>query len=61
MSLLEDIYLFNNPITYALLIISVAVSLVMIFYYVRLIIYMFIGADGSGKAAVNEALYSVGF
>lgn len=44
-SLLEDIYLFNSPDSYLFLVISVSLTLLTIFYYTRLIVYVYISSD----------------
>jgi NADH-quinone oxidoreductase subunit N len=44
-SLIEDIYLSNSLDSYMILFLSVAVSLITIFYYMRVIAYLFIGED----------------
>jgi hypothetical protein len=43
--LTEDIYLYNDFSSYALLIVSIVFSLVSIFYYARIMAYLFIGND----------------
>jgi len=49
-SLIEDIYLSNSVDSYAILFISIAVSLITIFYYMRVIAYLFIGEDAQSKS-----------
>jgi len=41
-SLIEDIFLFNDLLSYSMLILNLATSLVIIFYYVRLIIIIYL-------------------
>jgi len=50
-SLIEDIYLSNNATTYVILFLSIAVSLISIFYYMRVIAYLFIGNDSNVQSA----------
>ena len=59
-SLIEDIYLSNSLDSYIILFLSVAVSLITIFYYMRVIAYLFIGADGQSRStdyAVDEVVF----
>lgn len=44
-SLVEDIYLYNNFDSYFLLIVSVVLTLITIFYYMRLIVYIYVSND----------------
>ena len=62
-SLLEDIYLFNNFSTYLILILSILLSLVIIFYYMRVICYLFVGDDSSinSKPVTFAKQYSSSF
>lgn len=53
-SLIEDIYLFNNIYTYVLLLMSIAVSLITIFYYMRVIAYMFISDDMQTSSELHQ-------
>lgn len=60
-SLIEDIYLSNGVDSYIILFLSIAVSLVTIFYYMRVIAYLFIGEDNQVSRAnlvVNAAAYN---
>jgi NADH-quinone oxidoreductase subunit N len=52
-SLFEDIYLFNNAITYYILLTSVILSLVSVFYYMRLISYLFTQTDAQVPVVIN--------
>ena len=49
-SLIEDIYLSNSIDSYIILFISIAISLVTIFYYMRVIAYLFVGDDAQGRS-----------
>jgi len=44
-SLIEDIYLYNDSLSALLLLVNLAVSLIIIFYYIRLVILLFIGDE----------------
>jgi NADH-quinone oxidoreductase subunit N len=44
-SLFEDVYLFNNIVSYVILLSSIILSLAIIFYYMRIIAYLFISDD----------------
>ena len=44
-NLIEDIYLFNDYNTYLLLILSLLLSILVIFYYIRILIYIFVNDD----------------
>lgn len=50
-SLLEDIYLTNDYASYACLFISLSVTLVTIYYYMRVIAYLFICSDFAQEGA----------
>jgi NADH-quinone oxidoreductase subunit N len=50
-SLIEDIYLTNSLDSYSILFLSIAISLITIYYYMRLIAYLFIGQDSQKRAA----------
>jgi NADH-quinone oxidoreductase subunit N len=49
-SLIEDIYLTNSIDSYIILFLSIAISLVTIFYYMRVIAYLFIGEDTQSRS-----------
>jgi NADH-quinone oxidoreductase subunit N len=42
-SLIEDIYLFNDAYSYLVLFLSIGVSLITIYYYMRILAYLFVG------------------
>lgn len=44
-SLIEDLYLSNDLYSYLVLLLSIAVSLVTIYYYMRVIAYLFVSDD----------------
>jgi NADH-quinone oxidoreductase subunit N len=44
-SLIEDMYLFNDFTSYILFLVSLGLSLVIIYYYVKLILYIFVDND----------------
>jgi len=44
-SLLEDVYLFNDFTSYLLLFLHMSVSLLIIFYYMRLVVNIYIGDE----------------
>lgn len=44
-SLLEDIYLFNDIFSYVVLLVNLIVSLLIIFYYARLMVYIYLGGE----------------
>lgn len=44
-SLIEDIYLYNNYSSFILLLVSVILTLITIFYYMRLIVYIYLSND----------------
>jgi NADH-quinone oxidoreductase subunit N len=46
-SLIEDIYCFNDIHSYVLLIVTLITSLIIIFYYIRLIVILYIGNENS--------------
>ena len=46
-SLLEDIYLFSDFLSFVLLLVNLVVSLIIIFYYMRLVILVFLGAEAT--------------
>jgi formate hydrogenlyase subunit 3/multisubunit Na+/H+ antiporter MnhD subunit len=48
-SLIEDIYLFNDVTSYALLLVNLAVSLIVIFYYMRLIVIVYLGGGENSR------------
>lgn len=50
-SLIEDIYLSNDTYSYATLLLSIAVSLFTIYYYIRIATYLFVGDDAYDRAA----------
>jgi len=50
-SLLEDIYLTNDYASYACLFISLSVTLITIYYYMRVIAYLFICSDFAEESA----------
>lgn len=52
LGLIEDLYLLNNNYSYLILFLSIAISLITIYYYMRLIAYLFIG-DDSDTCAVR--------
>jgi len=59
-SLVEDIYLSNSIDSYYILFLSITISLITIFYYMRLIAYLFIGQDDQTKSAgfiVDDSSY----
>lgn len=49
-SLIEDIYLSNSIDSYVILFVSIAISLITIFYYMRVVAYLFIGEDLQPKS-----------
>jgi NADH-quinone oxidoreductase subunit N len=57
-SLMEDIYLFNDLLSFSLLLVNFITSLIIIFYYMRLIILIYIGYENSNKAIVRSYLYN---
>jgi len=57
-SLMEDIYLTNNKNTYFILFISILISLLTIFYYFRLISYIFIGSDNNNNNFITTTINS---
>jgi len=44
-SLIEDIYLYNDSLSALLLLVNLVVSLIIIFYYIRLVILLFVGDE----------------
>jgi len=52
-SLVEDIYLYNNYDSYLFLITSIALTLITIFYYTRLIVYIYVSNDNEPVANVG--------
>jgi NADH:ubiquinone oxidoreductase subunit 2 (subunit N) len=54
-SLIEDILLFNNFSSYFFLVISLSLSLVSIFYYVRVIAYIFVESDESFEISTENS------
>lgn len=59
-SLVEDIYLSNSLDSYIILFLSITVSLITIFYYIRIIAYLFVGEDEQSKSTgpVVEEVFS---
>lgn len=55
-SLIEDIYLGNSMNTHVTLLISIILSLLTIFYYIRLMQYIFTGSDDDITTAVTSSL-----
>ncbi len=62
-SLIEDVYLSNSVDSYIILFLSIAISLITVFYYMRVIAYLFIGEDNqsrsTGPAVSTTALSSI--
>lgn len=63
-SLIEDIYLSGSISSYLILFLSIAVSLVTIYYYMRVAAYLFIGQDAETKGAfidlkLNQDFHSI--
>ena len=59
-SLIEDIYLSNGIDSYIILFVSIAVSLITIFYYMRVIAYLFVGDDAQSRSVsftIGEASF----
>lgn len=46
-SLIEDIYLFNDSSSYIILVVSIVLSLITIYYYIRVLVYVFVNDDYS--------------
>lgn len=59
-SLLEDIYLFNDFNSYFLLILSIAVTLVVMFYYIRVITYLYLDYNDN-NIFVHHYLHNFNF
>ena len=57
-SLLEDIYLFNSVYSYFFLTSSVLLTLLTIFYYVRLVVYIYVSSDNEAVPVVFYAVCS---
>lgn len=49
-SLIEDIYLSNSIDSYLILFLSIGISLITIFYYMRVIAYLFVGDDNQSRS-----------
>jgi len=65
-SLIEDIYLSGSIPSYLILFASIAISLITIYYYMRVIAYLFVGRDDSPKGSSmlissSQNLYSIVF
>lgn len=56
-SLFEDVLLFNDYATYGLLFISIFFTLLSIFYYTRIIIFIYIVGDKQSSKIVTKPLY----
>ena len=52
-SLLEDLYIYNDFTTCVLLITSIVLSLITIFYYARLLIYIFVNNDETSEEDIH--------
>jgi NADH-quinone oxidoreductase subunit N len=55
-SLIEDIYLFNDFTSYLLLFLSIGISLIIIFYYMRLLILIYINDETAQNVVVQPYL-----
>jgi len=55
LGLIEDLYLLNNDYTYLILFLSITISLLTIYYYMRVIAYLFIGDDYSMRGTHSYA------
>jgi len=53
LSLIEDAFLFNNTMSYFLLVVSVALSLLISFYYIRLVLFINVCRDNSSGDSGN--------
>jgi len=49
-SLIEDIYLFGSKFSYFALLLSLLVTLLTVYYYIRVIAYLFVGQDSEARA-----------
>lgn len=58
-SLIEDILLFNNIESYVLLIVSIFLTLITIYYYMRLIIYIYLSSDLESVFAPNTQYLNI--
>ena len=58
-SLIEDILLFNNLESYILLIVSIFLNLITIYYYMRLIIYIYLPSDFEPIFAPNSQYLNI--
>lgn len=67
LGLIEDLYLLNNNYSYLILFLSIAISLITIYYYMRLIAYLFIGDDSDTYAVriytwtLSNKVYTLAF
>lgn len=55
-SLIEDIYLFHDLTSYLLLILNLSVSLIIIFYYMRLIVFIYLSDEVTQTKNVSSYL-----
>jgi NADH-quinone oxidoreductase subunit N len=55
-SLIEDIYISNSLDSYCILFVSISISLVTIYYYMRIIAYLFVGEDSQDKCSTSNFL-----
>jgi len=55
-SLVEDIYLYSSVSDYLLLLATLVLTILTIFYYMRLVIYIFVGSDISAEPGVSVIL-----
>jgi NADH-quinone oxidoreductase subunit N len=52
-SLIEDIYVSNSLDSYFILFVSIGISLITIYYYMRVIAYLFVGEDAQTKSTAT--------
>ena len=57
-SLLEDIYLFNDFLSISLLLTNLVTSLIIIFYYMRLVVLVYLGERLFRRAEVYPYTYN---
>lgn len=57
-SLVEDIYLFNDFASFAILLINIILSLIIIFYYMKLIILIFLGSESNVYQNAHSSIYN---
>jgi NADH-quinone oxidoreductase subunit N len=53
LNLIEDIYLYNNISSYLFFIISIIFTLVIMFYYIRVISYIYASDEGENFTRFN--------